>query len=185
MVIIGITGTIGAGKGTIVEYLLKHYKFSHFSVRQYLIEEATRRNLPLNRDTYVRVANDLRAKNSPSFITDELYKQAEKENVNAVIESIRTPGEVESLRKTNHFTLLAVDAQPEIRYQRVVKRNSETDSISYETFLENEKREISSTDPNKQNLAACIQQADFVLNNDGNIEHLYSTIDSIMNKIIK
>lgn len=183
MIIIGITGTIGAGKGTIVDYLLSHYNFSHFSVRQYLIEEATRRNLPLNRDTYVIVANDLRATHSPSFITDELYKQAGKAGGNAVIESIRTPGEVESLRKTAHFVLFAVDARPEIRYKRITERKSETDAISYETFLENEQREMSSTDPNKQNIAECIRQADFVLNNDGDLSQLYTSIDSIMSKI--
>ena len=31
MLIIGITGTIGAGKGTIVKYLIDKYKFKHFS----------------------------------------------------------------------------------------------------------------------------------------------------------
>ena len=68
MNIIGITGTLGAGKGTIVDYLIQHYGYRHYSVRGYLIEEAERRGLPLNRDTFVVVANDLRATHSPSFI---------------------------------------------------------------------------------------------------------------------
>ena len=76
MKIIGITGTLGAGKGTIVDYLINHYGYKHYSVRGYLIEEAKRRGLEINRDTFVAVANDLRAKHSPSYIVDELYKQA-------------------------------------------------------------------------------------------------------------
>ena len=39
MIIIGITGTLGAGKGTIVDYLVQEKGFKHYSVRNYLIKE--------------------------------------------------------------------------------------------------------------------------------------------------
>ena len=39
MITIGITGTLGAGKGTIVEYLQKEKGFSHYSVRAFLTDE--------------------------------------------------------------------------------------------------------------------------------------------------
>ena len=61
MIIIGITGTLGAGKGTIVDYLTINKGFKHYSVRQYLIEEIEKKGLPVNRDTMTEVANNLRA----------------------------------------------------------------------------------------------------------------------------
>ena len=183
MNIIGITGTLGAGKGTVVDYLIEHYGYKHYSVRGYLIEEAKRRGLELNRDTFVVVANDLRAKHSPSYITDQLYVQAAENGTNAIIESVRTPGEVESLRKQENFILFAVDADPKIRYERVVVRGSETDHISYETFLENEAREMSSTDPNHQNIGRCMQMADYVFNNDGDFENLYQQVERVLNQL--
>ncbi|MBR4917714.1 MAG: AAA family ATPase [Bacteroidales bacterium] len=182
MKIIGITGTLGAGKGTIVDYLINHYGYKHYSVRGYLIEEATRRGMEINRDTFVEVANDLRAKHSPSYIVDELYKQAEAAGGNAIIESVRTPGEVESLRKNEHFLLFAVDADPKVRYERIVSRASETDHVSFETFIENEQREMSSTDPNHQNVGRCMQMADFVFNNDGNFEALYKQVEEALGR---
>lgn len=183
MQIIGITGTLGAGKGTIVEYLVSKYEFQHYSVRDYLIKEINRRGEAVNRDSMVNVANELRARNTPSFIVDELYKDAVDNAKNAIIESIRTPGEIKSLRKKGKFCLLAVDADPAIRYQRIIGRNSETDQISYETFIENEQREMETRDPNKQNLSECIKQADFTLRNDENFKQLYLQIDNVINEM--
>jgi len=182
MKIIGITGTIGAGKGTMVEYLVNKYGFKHYSVRDFLIREAKKQNLPLNRDTYVKIANDLRHIYSPSFIIDELYKEAAKNGVNAIIESIRTLGEIASLRTKDNFSLWAVDAEPKIRYERIVARQSETDHISFDTFLANEKREMNAEDPTKQNLAGCIQQADVVFENNNNFEKLFLQIEEALLK---
>jgi len=178
MQIIGITGTLGAGKGTIVDYLIKEKGFNHFSVRQYLIGEMEKRGLTNNRDNMVVTANDLRAKHSPSFIIEELYKQAKAKGGNAVIESIRTPGEIDFLKKQGYFLLLAIDANPKIRYERIKGRKSSTDNIDYDTFVANEKREFTSDDPNKQNLKKCIDRADIVLNNSGTIDDLYKQLES-------
>lgn len=142
MIIIGITGTLGAGKGTIVEYLINNKGFKHYSVRQFLIEEIEKKGLPVNRDTMTEVANNLRANHSPSYIIEKLYEKALAKGNNAIIESIRTPGEVEFLKKQGEFYLIAVDANPRIRYDRITIRASETDNITFDTFLANEKREF-------------------------------------------
>jgi dephospho-CoA kinase len=183
MTIIGITGTLGSGKGTIVKYLVRKKGFAHFSVREFLLQEIRKRKLPENRDSMVLVANDLRDKNSPSYITDQLYEQSLKQNKNAIIESIRTPGEAESLRTKGDFFLFAVDADPKVRYNRIKLRNSETDHIDYDTFIANEKREMTADDPNKQNLKKCIEMADFVFQNNGDREGLYQKVKNVIKEI--
>jgi dephospho-CoA kinase len=183
MVIIGITGTIGAGKGTIVDYLVKHAGFVHFSVRSFLTEEIIRQNLPVNRDSMVAVANKLREEYSPSYIVEELYKKAIEKNTNSVIESIRSIGEVEALKAKKNFYLFSIDADPKIRYNRICGRDSETDCVTYERFLMDEAREMLSEDPSRQNLKGCIEQADFRFVNNGSIEELYNNIKSILKKI--
>jgi dephospho-CoA kinase len=183
VIIIGITGTLGAGKGTIVDFLSKEKGFAHFSVREFISGEITRRGMIVNRDSMVLVANDLRKKNSPSYIIDCLYEKAKSTGKDSIIESIRTPGEVYSLRKKGGFYLLAIDADPKIRYERIKSRRSETDHISYQTFLENEHREMESLDPNAQNLSRCMELADFKLWNNGTIEQLNSQVEDILLKI--
>lgn len=183
MIILGITGTLGAGKGTIVEYLQQKFGFDHYSVRAYLIEEIIKREMPNNRDSMVIVANDLRAKNSPSYVTDQLFLTAQKSGNDCIIESIRTPGEVKSLQKNKSFFLIAVDADPKIRYERIKIRASETDQIGFDTFLSNEEREMTSNDPNKQNLKKCIEMANFVIDNNGDMGQLEVQVEKIINKL--
>jgi len=185
MVIIGITGTLGAGKGTLVDYLLRKEGFSHFSVRGFLQKEMLKRGMPNNRDSMTSLANELRAQNSPSYIIDQLFEEAKQSGQNCIIESIRTPGEVVSLREKAHFYLIAVDADPSVRYKRIKLRASETDHISYETFLANEAREMNNLDPNKQNLKKCIEMADYTLNNNGDMAQLEIQIKQLITKLLK
>ena len=182
MIIIGITGTLGAGKGTIAEYLIERKGFVHYSVRGFITEEINRRALPVNRDSMVLIGNELREKNSPSYIVDCLFERAKEVGQNAIIESIRTPGEAESLRKKEgaRFCLLAVDADPKIRYERVYKRGSATDGISYEKFIAQEQLEMTTTDPNKQNLSRCIEMADYLLDNSSTVDELYSKLEEVL-----
>ena len=183
MQIIGITGTLGAGKGTIVEYLTLRKGFIHFSVRNYLKNILDREMKDSNRDNYVELANHLRTLNGPSYIVDQLYNQAEASSGNAIIESIRTPGEVLSLKEKGPFVLFSVDADPRIRYKRIRERGSETDRISFEEFMENERREMNSDDPNHQSLGQCIAMADFRFLNNGGKDSLFHLVEEALLKI--
>ena len=182
--IIGITGTNGAGKTTLVS-LLKKRGFKSYSVREFLIEEIKKRKLPVNRNSMIFVANQLRKKNSPSYIVEKLIEKAKKEEGDVVIESIRNPKEAEALQKNNDFYLLAIDANPQLRYSRIILRQSETDNVSFEEFLEQEKKEMNSTSPYKQNLHKCIQMADFKIENNKAIENLEKKLDEILREISK
>lgn len=182
MMIVGITGTLGAGKGTIVDYLTTK-GFAHYSARDFITREILRRSLPVDRDSMVLVANDLRTAHSPSYIAEALYDEAMAAGQNAVIESLRTEGEIAALRAKGNFLLVAVGANPKLRYERITLRGSSTDKITFEKFLEDEAREMHSTDPNKQNLARCIELADYRLMNNGTKEELYAQADKILAKI--
>lgn len=183
MIIIGITGYIGSGKGTVVDYLTKTKGLKHFSARAFITKEVEKRGLPVIRENMSNVSDNLRQKHSPSFIIESLYHEAKKSGVDCIIEAIRTPGEVDALRNIGHFYLFAVTADLPLRYERIVLRGNETDHISFDTFAEQDRREATSTDPNKQNVDACIKKADVVFNNNGTIEELHEEIEEAVREL--
>lgn len=183
--IIGITGTLGAGKGAVVEYLKEHYGFAHYSARDFIVAEIERRGLPVNRDSMLEVANSLRREYGPGHIAEKLYEKAQASDQNSVMESLRTMGEVENLKGKSKFCLFAIDADPKLRYERITARKSETDSVSFEKFLEDEKREMDSDDSTKQNLGKCIAAADYKFMNNGSLQELYAQVDLAIKDLLK
>ena len=174
--IIGITGTIGSGKGTIAKYLSENFQFKHLSVRDFLVErleEPTRENM-------IKLANQLREENGPEYIVMQLYEVAQL-YPNSIIESIRNPGEVLPLREKDDFLLLGIDADIEIRYERIRNRGGCTDNKTFEEFKREEERELSSNNPNEQNINKCMEMADIVIYNNGSIKELFSELEKNLN----
>jgi dephospho-CoA kinase len=180
--IIGITGTNGAGKGTIVAYLLRMHGFAHQSVRAYLYEHLDRMGLPRDRDHLVAQANALRAERGPAALAEILYERAAASKQDTIIESIRTPGEIEALTAKGPFLLLAVDAPVRIRWERIRARASDTDLVDFERFCANEEREMHTEDPNKQNIRACMDRAHALLDNSGSFDALYAQVDAVLDR---
>ena len=179
--IIGLTGTLAAGKGSVSEFF-KERGFTHYSVSAYLTEEIKKRGMEVNRDSMVSMGNELREKYGASYIAEQLYELGKKEN--CIIESLRTPGEVEALKNRGEFYLISIDADPKLRYERIIRRKSEKDNVSFEEFLENERREMNSTDINKQNISKCIEMSDFKIINNGSIDELKRKVHEIYRKIM-
>lgn len=173
--IIGITGTIGAGKGTVADYLISHEGYSHISARSLWTKELESRGLPVNRDEMTKLANELRAKNGPAFFVEQALQIAKNIEGPVVIESIRTEAEAELLKK-NGGIILAVDADREIRYKRISGRGSKLDNVSFEDFVRQEKSEMENSDPNKQSVAKVMEMADYTIFNDNDMEKLCEDI---------
>jgi dephospho-CoA kinase len=186
-----------------VDYLVAKKGFRHYSVRAFLIEEIKKRNLSIDRDSMREIANELRATYSPSYIVEQLYLQAEQTGKDVIIESIHTPagveylqekgaiiesiravGEVEALKSHPNFLLLAIDADQKLRYERAMTRGNESDHVSFEKFQEQEKAEMHNDDTTKQNIARCMEMANFTVYNNGEMPALYQQLDEFIEKFI-
>lgn len=180
--LIGITGTDGAGKGAVVQYLVQKKGFTHYSAREFIMAEIKRLGLPTDRNQMRLTANKLRAAHGDAFVVKQAYDKAQKEGVeNVVIESIRALAEAVFLKDQGGI-LLAVDAAADIRYTRVQGRRSESDKVSYEQFLAHEALEKNDPDPHGMQKAKVIQMADHTILNERTLTELYAQTDGFLKK---
>lgn len=178
--IIGIAGTIGAGKGTVVEYLVREKGFTHLSVRDFLIAEIQRRGLEVeDRDVMRTIANELRAEYGPAHIIQCLYESAVTRDTPTLIESIRAIGEADFLKGQGVF-LLAVDAERKLRYERIVARGLSTDHVDYDTWVMHEERELASTEPWDMNIIGVMRMADARIENNGSLDELHQKLHDLL-----
>lgn len=176
--IIGITGTNGAGKGAVVDYLVSQKGFKHFSVRAFLVEEVKRRGLEVTRTSIMNTANDLRAQHGATFIAEEFLKNTDPAE-DTILESVREVPSVALIHEHGGI-VVAVDADAQLRYERIQKRASETDRVDFETFMNEDQREYSNTDPSKQNVMGVFALADYKIENNGTLQELHTQIDAVL-----
>lgn len=181
--LLGITGTDGSGKGTVVDYLVKEKSFTHYSARAMFIEELERQGRSTTRDDLRLMGNELREKHGNDQLITHYFKRFQESGAaNAVIESLRATAEVETLRAKGGI-LLAVDAGQQLRYERIQERKLSSDQISFEKFVEQEAIEMNDPDPHGMQKAKVMQMADYTIQNNGTLEALHTQIEEVLTKI--
>ncbi len=185
MRVIGITGTFGSGKGTIVKYLQEVYKAKHFSGRAIIAKCAHDHYgiITKDRDDLRINANRLREELGPDILVRTAADCAKEQKCHiAIIESIRCTGEIDYLKERfgNLFFLLAVDAEQKERFKRIVFRGDITDKVSFEEFCRQESAEIESTSLWEQNLMRCIARANHIILNNGIKDDLHAAVDKFL-----
>jgi len=176
--IIGIVGTNGAGKGTVVEYLVRK-GFSHYSASGFISEEIVRRGMPVNRDSMNIVGNDLRRLHHPAYLFEQLYARAVAAGGDAVLEAPRALAEAAFLKERG-VLLIAVDADRATRYERVAKRGTTKDNVTFEQFSAQEDRELAQAEAHMMNINGVMKMADATLHNDGALGDLHAQIDAAL-----
>lgn len=177
--IIGITGTDGAGKGTVVRFL-KQKGYTHYSARELIVAEIERQGLEATRNQMRLTANELRAQHGNEFVIKQALEKAQAEGVtDVVVESVRAVAEAEYL-KTHGGVLLAVDADPKVRYERVQGRRSSSDQVTYEQFLEHEELERNDPDPHGMQKARVMEMADCTIMNDSSFNELRRQVETFL-----
>lgn len=173
---IGLTGTNASGKTTVLRYLTSK-GFLHFSLSDILRDELKARQLEASRENLIQIGNELRNNFGASVLADRIIQKLDSQN--SVIDSIRNPSEVAVLRKLPDFILLSLDAPIEARFQRAQMRQRQENATTLEEFKKMEDLEKSS-DPNAQNIVACMNLADYKIFNDSTPAKLFKALDEIL-----
>ena len=174
--IVGITGLNCSGKSTACKFL-KDLGFQSISLSDYIRKECHRRGLESSRNNMIWVGNEIRTNFGSAELTRRAVKDFKKENI--VVDSIRNIHELAEFKKLENFLLLSIDSPIEIRYQRSLLRNRIEDVDTLDEFRAKEKEEMSDNE-NAQQLHKIIEDADYIIINDSEMNELMENIRNVL-----
>ena len=176
--IIGVTGFFAAGKDTAAEYLMEK-GFEHVSLSDIIRDEIRARGEEITIPRLTETGNALRSAHGPGVLAERALAKL-PDTSDAVVTSIRHTSEIAALRQRPDFTMVFVDAPIRMRYERSRARARGGDPVSFEEFAEAERRQMESADPNAQQLGACRDAADVVIQNDATLDALHGAVDALL-----
>ncbi|GIU69328.1 MAG: hypothetical protein KatS3mg002_0564 [Candidatus Woesearchaeota archaeon] len=187
--VIGITGTIASGKD-VVASILKEKGFQVISLGEIIRDELSSKGIPITRKSQQDLGNQLRKEFGGQILAEKALKKFQSYSTPLVINGIRNVDEIKYLRENADFHLIGIDAPLEIRWERLKKRNRDSDLLNHDRFVIDDARDKGFNEPlNGQQVGMCLVHADFLISNDedfsGPIENskLYKEVNDIYRKI--
>ena len=148
----------------------------------FLRNEAIKRGMAPDRNARRDIANEFRAQ-SPTALMEAVVEAAGGiTGEDSIVDPQHTEAEVRYIQERGGY-VIAVDADLRTRFERIKKRGSEKDNVTYEEFVTQQKLEMSSDNPNKNNLGAAMRAADFHIENNDTIEALRVQVDYLLEKM--
>ncbi|MCS7134354.1 MAG: AAA family ATPase [Candidatus Pacearchaeota archaeon] len=177
--IVGIAGTIGAGKDTIANFFVKNYNFKKIVMSNFLREIEKHRRVKPTRANLRKLQLELRKKYGEEILMEMLLSKIVEKNLKrVVISGIRTLAEIKFLKKKLNAKIIFVDAKPEVRFLRIKKRGRIGDPKTYEQFLHEDAIENAMF-----SLKKVKKFADFVIDNSFDVKNMERQIRRIAKKM--
>ena len=179
-IVVGVAGMPGAGKAT-VKGMVERLGYPVVVMGDEIREETGRRRLKPTPENVGMVMLKLREEEGPAVVAKRCVPKIEKLKGKVVIvDGIRSLHEVnEFKRHFPNFTLIAIHASPETRFQRLFQRKRGDDPEGWETFMERDLRELS------VGLGSAIATADRMIINEGTKAQLDRRVREILEEVIE
>ncbi|MEE8585142.1 MAG: AAA family ATPase, partial [Acidobacteriota bacterium] len=176
--IVGLTGRNCSGKGEAVEFLKAKGFYSH-SLSDVIRDEIGERGLEVTRENLIRVGNELRSRHGHGVLAQRILDRLEPDR-NYVIDSIRHPAEAEALSGRSDFVLLAVQASPRLRFERIRKRARQGDPRTFEEFQRTEEKELGNSGSERQQLDSLEGLASHRVQNEATLAEFHNRLSVLL-----
>jgi dephospho-CoA kinase len=176
-IILGITGEMGGGKGTVAKHIEQEHNGGVHRFSAILRDILDRIYLEQSRDNLQKLSTLLRKNFGEDLLSKSVYKDAQKdEHEIVVVDGVRRMDDMELLRKLPNFKLIYVDSDIKVRYERIIKRGENSDDAkkSFEEFKKINEDESESQIQDLKNYS------DYVIDNNGTFIELYQQVENIL-----
>ena len=172
--VIGFTGALGSGCTYLATGLRDFHGYHYCSLSKPIHDELKRRSLEATSKNLQDVGDELREKNGLDYLAQVALKEAEDElkqqgpkPAGLAVDGIRNTAEIQALRAWPHFYLLAVQANKELREQRVLAKADRCTTA--DEFQKADERDAEEQKAHGQQVTRCNYLADIIVINEHSI----------------
>ncbi len=179
-IVVGIAGMPGAGKGAL-RRIIQAMNYPVVMMGDEIRDEVNRRNLNPTPENLGKVMLQLRESEGPAAVAKRCIPKLKKTKGKVVVvDGIRSLHEVEEFKKHfPNFTLIAIQASPKTRYERLSRRKRSDDPESWETFIQRDQRELG------VGLGTVIATADHLIVNEGTLTQLKKKTELLLKEMLE
>lgn len=164
---------MGSGKGEAVR-IFERMRFEHITLSSMIREEARRRGVPEERENLMKIGNEMRTKEGAGALAVRSIEKIRKSGrQNWIIDGIRNPAEIHELKKYPDTHIVAIRAPKSFLVKRILERARGSDSMNRRKIIGEIERELGEGEPaDGQQVAKCMEIADFIIENKGTLKQL-------------
>jgi len=176
--VVGLAGMPGSGKSLVV-LTAQELGYAIIVMGDVIRQETRTRGLELTPQNVGKVMLELRQKNGNYVIARRcIPKITEQCNPKVLVDGLRSLHEAEIFKENFlKFSLIAVYASPEIRFQRLSNRGRSDDTSKWQVFHDRDMREIN------VGLGNVIAMADEMVINNNSVEQVKAEIKESLGRI--
>lgn len=183
VLVIGAIGLNGSGKDTVVSYISKRFSIPMITISDVIRKIASERKIEPTRENLTRISLEHTRKYGPDYFPKEVIRMIDQNKWDVVgVAGIRSLVDVETFRKRfgRGFVLIFVEvSDPAIRFERIRNRGEPRDPKNFEQFMKQDEEE-----ERNFKLSVAIKEANYVVNNDGDIDSLINKIENLIPNIV-
>lgn len=178
ILVVGLAGMPGSGKSRVVE-TAQQESYAVVVMGDVIREETQKRGLELNPKNIGKVMLELRETGGNSIIAEKCIPRIEqKESRKVIVDGLRSLDEADAFKvHFPKFTLVAVHASPETRFNRLYRRRRSDDPDGWELFRERDVRELS------VGLGNVIAMAEYFIINEANRDDLKVKVRETLRRV--
>jgi len=179
-IVLGLVGPMASGKGAMKKYIEEKYGGRDCRFSTVLREVLDRVGEPINRENMQKISTVLRQTFGEDLLAKVIVKDAGMIDSNIVIvDGVRREADIKYLKELENFYLIAINASPEVRYNRMIERNENVGDKdkTLEQFMTDQQAEAD------REIPQVMKKADFTIDNSGGWDNFYAQIDVIIKKL--
>lgn len=180
-IIIGLVGQVACGKEAVKKYIAKKYNTQDCKFSNPLRDVVRRLGIEESRENLQKLSTILRGSFGEDLLARVISIDASKlDSEIVIIDGVRRMADIEYLKDLPNFYLIKVEADEKTRYERMKARNENSGDSekTFEQFIADQNNEA------EKGIPEVMDFAKISIDNNTNLEELYSKTDKVINKIL-